>query len=103
MKSAITATAGSLVERGKGRQYTQGFSVFPHFCRGFAAISFEWFSSSSCLPPTCTKNTSIFIAVIYVAHKGWLKGKVTPEFLHNLFDCVEPRGTNRPPHTFAAT
>lgn len=48
----------------------------------------------------CTKTRrSIFIVVIYVAHKGWLKGKVTPEFLHNLFDCAEPRGTNRPTHS----
>lgn len=65
-------------------------------CRHFFL---KWSSLRLVCSPHVQKHSSIFIVVIYVAHKGWLKGKVTPEVLHNLFDCAEPRGTDGPTHS----
>lgn len=85
----------------------EGFPFSPHLYSWFVGIPFlmgfsELFAALAYKKTKKKKKTthsSIFIVVIYVAHKGWLKGKVTPEFLHNLFDCAEPQGTDRPKHS----
>lgn len=61
---------------------------------GLQAFPLNGFLFKLFAPHMYKKHRSVFRVVIYVAHKGWLKGKVTPEFLQSLFDCFEPRGTN---------